>query len=269
MMCQAILTPRQARLASVVRKTTTLQDRINEAMDAAIRAGRLRNQSDLARRVGIERASVSDWFTGKTRQLEGPNLTKAAEALGVDPHWLATGEGTHRLEESRAAYGLAPILAWEHQGDLPPGDYIQIPRFAVSLSAGTGDEQRNLGFQFHIEFNKAETLAFRTDWIRKMRLTPSKLVSMRVSGDSMAERLHDGDAVVIDTSQVEVIDGKVYALWYDGGERVKRLYRRPGGGLIVRSDNEAKYPPLVLAPDECEHIRIIGRVVHVSGEGGL
>jgi phage repressor protein C with HTH and peptisase S24 domain len=66
-----------------------------------------------------------------------------------------------------------------------------------------------------------------------------------------------------------VIDGKVYALWYDGGERVKRLHRMPGGGLMIRSDNEAKYPPLKLSAEEAEQVRIIGRVVHVSGQGGL
>jgi len=246
----------------------SLKDRVKSALDAAIKAGRLRNQAELATRVGISRASVSAWLTGDTQTIEGPNLLKAADALGVDPQWLATGEG-QRLEEPRAGYGMAPILAWEYEGDLPPGDYIQIPRFAISLSAGEGDEQRNMGFQLHIEFNRAETLAFRTDWIRKMRLNPSKLVSMRVVGDSMEERLHDGDAVVIDTAQIEVLDGKVYALWYDGGERVKRLYRMPGGGLMIRSDNEDKYPPLKLSAQEAESVRIIGRVVHVSGEGGL
>jgi phage repressor protein C with HTH and peptisase S24 domain len=252
----------------MVRKHT-LKERITRAFDEAKKAGRVGSQAELAKKIGIERASVNAWFSGETHSIDGANLTKAADILGVSAHWLATGEGGMVAAEPRANYGLAPILAWEYEGDLPPGDYIQIPRFAVSLSAGQGDEQRNLGFQFHIEFNRGETLAFRTDWIRKMRLNPSKLVSMRVYGDSMEERLHDGDAVVIDTSQTEVLDGKVYALWYDGGERVKRLHRMPGGGLLIRSDNEAKYPPLSLTADQAQTVRIIGRVVHISGEGGL
>lgn len=248
-------------------RVSTLKDRLRAALDKAMADKRLKNQSELADKVGISRASVSAWFTGETKALEGANLAKAAEALGVTPHWLATGE--HRVQEPTSAYGMAPILAWEHDGDLPAGDYIQIPGFEVQLSAGKGDEQRNMGFQFHIEFLKAEPLAFRADWIRRMRLNPSKLASMKVVGDSMEDRLHDGDAVVIDTSQVEVIDGKVYAIWYDGGERVKRLFRRPGGGLLIRSDNETKYPPITLTADETETVRIIGRVVHISGEGGL
>ena len=242
-----------------------LKDRLREALAQST----LEGQSDLAKRVGVSRASVSDWLSGKTKALEGANLTKAAEALGVDAHWLATGEGTLRAEEPKAGYGIAPILAWEHEGDLPPGDYIMIPRFEVQLSAGGGEEQRNLGFQFQIQFLHSEPLAFRTDWIRKNRLNPSKLASMHVAGDSMEERLHDGDAVVIDTSQIDIIDGKVYAIWYDGGERVKRLYRLPAGGMRIRSDNEAKYPTIEISSDYAKTVRIIGRVVHISGEGGL
>jgi phage repressor protein C with HTH and peptisase S24 domain len=131
------------------------------------------------------------------------------------------------------------------------------------LSAGKATSSATWAFNSTSSSTEGEPLAFRADWIRKMKLNPSKLASMRVSGDSMEERLHDGDAVVIDTSQTEVLDGKVYALWYDGGERVKRLHRMPGGGLMIRSDNEAKYPPLKLTADQAQTVRIIGRVVHV------
>lgn len=259
MICQATLTRCKARFAPMAAE---LKERLRKALrDAGL------NQSELAVKVGISRASVSDWVTGETKTIEGANLTKAAAVLGVDAHWLATGE--NRAAETRAAYGLAPILAWEHDYDLPAGDYIQIPRFEVHLSAGEGDEQKSLGLHMQIELIKSEPLAFRTDWIRKMQLKPSKLASMRVSGDSMEERLHDGDAVVIDTSQTEILDGKIYALWYDGGERVKRLHRLPGGGLLIRSDNESKYPPIELHGDRAGTVRVIGRVVHLSGEGGL
>lgn len=267
MLCQESLADVRPPLQRVAAKHNlkTLKGRLAWALERRQDA----TQADLARYVGVERASVSDWFTGATKSLDGKNLTKAAAFLHVDAHWLATNEGSWQVKEPTSNYGIAPILAWEHDHDLPPGDYIQIPSLEVQLSAGPGDEQRNLGLQLQIDFLEAEPLAFRADWIRKMRLQPSKLAAMRVGGDSMENRLHDGDAVVIDTSQTEILDGKVYALWYDGGERVKRIYRRPGGGLVIHSDNEAKYPPMTLSAEECQHIRIIGRVVHVSGEGGL
>lgn len=164
--------------------------------------------------------------------------------------------------EPPSSYGMEMILAWEHPDDLPPGEFVMVPRLDVHLSAGTGHEQ------VEIDLVKENPQAFRTEWIRLMRLKPNKLAAMRASGESMEPTIHDTDSLLIDTSQVNVIDGKVYALWYDGGERVKRLFRLPGGGLRIVSDNP-RFSPIELGPDYAGHVRIIGRVVHRSGTGGL
>lgn len=170
--------------------------------------------------------------------------------------------GQHRVAEPPASYGMEPILAWEHPDDLPEGEFVMIPRLDVHLSAGAGRDQ------VEIELVKENPQAFRTEWIRLMRLKPAKLAAMRASGDSMEPTIHDGDSLLVDTSQTAVVDGKVYALWYDGGERVKRLFRLPGGGLRIKSDNPG-FDTIELGPDYSGHVRIIGRVVHRSGVGGL
>lgn len=48
---------------------------------------------DLARAAGLSRAAVSKWFTGQADSIRPSNLYKVAELLGVNPRWLATGEG--------------------------------------------------------------------------------------------------------------------------------------------------------------------------------
>jgi phage repressor protein C with HTH and peptisase S24 domain len=140
-----------------------------------------------------------------------------------------------------------------------------VPRLEVHLSAGAG-MGRN---QVEIEFNEQQPQAFRAEWVRQQHLRPRKLAAMTARGNSMEPTIHDSDSLLVDTSQTEVIDGKVYALWYEGGERVKRLYRMPGGGLRIRSDNASEHPEIVLGADYAGHVRIIGRVVHRSGTGGL
>lgn len=170
--------------------------------------------------------------------------------------------GRQGVVEPRAAYGMEPILAWNHPDDLPEGEFVMVPRLDVHLSAGGGRDQ------VEIELVKENPQAFRAEWIRLMRFKPNKLAAMRASGDSMEPTIHDGDSLLIDTSQTNVVDGKVYALWYDGGERVKRLFRLPGGGLRIKSDNPA-FDLMELGPDYAGHVRIIGRVVHRSGTGGL
>ncbi|MDB5965110.1 MAG: putative phage repressor [Polaromonas sp.] len=164
--------------------------------------------------------------------------------------------------EAAASHGMTPIYAWEHEDDLPPGEFVMVPRLDIKLSAGGGKDQ------IEIELAHKSPIAFRADWVRSMRLKPNKLAAMTGSGDSMNPTIFDGDLLVINTAATEVVDGKVYGLWYDGGERVKRLFRLPGGGLRIKSDNP-QYETIELSPEYVGHVRIIGRVIHRSGTGGL
>lgn len=208
---------------------------------------------------------------------------KAGEKMpSIEPLWLMTGVGPmvrpgfqgkpepgvddfqFSVAEPPEPYyaTLQPILAWDHPDDLPEGEFVMVPKLDVKLSAGNGHEQ------LEINLTRSTPLAFRASWVREKRLKPSKLAAMTATGDSMQPGIFDGDSLVVDTSQTEVQDGKVYALWYDGGERVKRLYRLPGGGLRIKSDNP-DHPPIEVQPEKLEHVRILGRVVHRSGDGGL
>jgi phage repressor protein C with HTH and peptisase S24 domain len=72
---------------------------------------------------------------------------------------------------------------------------------------------------------------------------------------------------VVDYKATNLIDGKVYVLAYQNEVYVKRLFKRPGGGLTIRSDNpdKARYPDMEVLPADAEHVEIIARVVAVSG----
>jgi phage repressor protein C with HTH and peptisase S24 domain len=244
----------------------TYRTPFGERLYAARTAAQL-SQPELAKAVGMAQSTLAE----AERSGQGSSKTaQLAAALGVRAEWLAEGTGPrHATEEPYSHYGnnaslptMQPILAWEHSDDLPPGEYVMIPRLDVHLSAGSGKEQ------VEIEFVEKQPQAFRADWIRAERLKPAKLACLSASGTSMEPTIWDGDSLVVDTSQKEIIDGRVYALWYEGGERVKRLYRMPGGGLRIKSDN-AQFETIELHADDIAHVRIIGRIVHRSGKGGL
>jgi phage repressor protein C with HTH and peptisase S24 domain len=241
-----------------------LAERIREAM------GNL-TPAELARAAEVTPSAVTQWLDGTTKSLRAEKAAKIEQATGYLASWIVTGRGPKRAAayaareaqpDYRTAPTMQPILAWEHPDDLPPGEYVLIPRLDVHLSAGTGKDQ------VEIEFLEKLPQAFRADWIRAERLKPGKLACLNASGTSMEPTIWDGDSLVVDTSQRDVIDGKVYALWYEGGERVKRLYRLPGGGLRIKSDNP-QFETIELNADGVGHVRIIGRVVHRSGKGGL
>lgn len=230
-------------------------------------------QEQLGDVMGVTKGNVSGWENGR-HEPGYSQLTKIAQVTGYPLSHMDADARTgalvdeetsalrREIREPKAAYGMEPILAWEHPDDLPEGEFVMIPRLDVHLSAGGGREQ------VEIDLVKENPQAFRSEWIRLMKLKPARLAAMRAAGDSMEPTIHDGDSLLIDTSQTNVSDGKVYALWYDGGERVKRLFRLPGGGLRIVSDNR-DHPTIEVGPDYPEHVRIIGRVVHRSGTGGL
>lgn len=229
--------------------------KIAERLDAAMKAHpHCSTQTALAIKSGVAQSTIGRILRGDS--IPGAEtLRTLASVLGVSVE--------HLIGEDSPQITARPILTWEHREDLPPGEFALVRRLSVKLSAGNGHE--------HVELGQDETLApqaFRADWIRKMRLRPDRLASMTADGDSMLDRIQNGDALVVDLSQTEVLDGKVYALWYNGGERVKRLYRLPGGGLRIASDNP-HYQTIDVTSTDMEHVHIIGRVVHVAGEGGL
>jgi transcriptional regulator with XRE-family HTH domain len=54
-------------------------------------AGQGMTQSELARRLGVRDATVSDWFNRGTMP-GGAVMLRLPELLGIDGHWLLTGK---------------------------------------------------------------------------------------------------------------------------------------------------------------------------------
>jgi transcriptional regulator with XRE-family HTH domain len=82
---QLVFPPMPVTLVSM----TTLQERLTQAMKAGEKT-----RADLARACGMTRQGVGKWFDSETKNLKLDNLFDAADELGVDARWLATGKGT-------------------------------------------------------------------------------------------------------------------------------------------------------------------------------
>ena len=68
--------------------STTLEERVKERMQAT----GLKNAA-LAKICGVRPPTSYNWASGKTKNIKGTPLLKAAAALGVTPEWLANGKG--------------------------------------------------------------------------------------------------------------------------------------------------------------------------------
>jgi len=210
------------------------------------------SMAEFARRIGESPQAVFHW---KTRGVPYAKEDKVAEVLGCSREWLRAEEAMGSLSDEMNS--LRPILAWETEEELPRARYVLIPRFSVVLGAGPG--------KLHWEADTEHPLAFLSDWVRDQRMNPKHLVTFTVEGDSMVPTLRDGSVLLVDLSQTQVISGRIYALRYGDELRVKRLFRRHDGALIIRSDNAELFPEEVVSPADLEQVKVLGRVVWAGG----
>lgn len=194
-----------------------------------------------AKQLGVSQPSISDIVNGKTRSPK--NILEIATALGVDPHWLKTGEGEPDSDFVRVV----------HQPDQAAENTVRVEILDIEASAGNGTfltraEQGLLAQEFDLDF-------FR----RQFGRTDAKnLKIIAVKGDSMAPTLESGDLLYVDVAENYFSADGLYVFTFDEHTFVKRLQKR-GREMWAMSDNKEKYEPWQIHTDD--PIYIHGRVV--------
>lgn len=242
----------------------------------------------IARATGVPVASINALIRRDSKRSEfTEQMLDAIPADRVNHDWVRTGQGspepikerlTHagrkesiRLAEpptmkddSSSAAGAAevPLRSWEHPTALPPGEWVFLPKLGFRLA--------NPGVDMTITpvLMKEEIQAFRTGWIREDQFQPAMLAWHDATDDSMAPIIYKGDSFVVDTSATAVRDGKTYAVWFGNALRPRRLQLLPTGGIRVHPEN-SDFATVDIQAADIAALRIIGRIVHRSGKGGL
>ncbi len=188
-----------------------------------------------SRRSGVSETALRAYLAGKSEPSR-PALIAMADAAGVSVEWLAVGD-------------RKPTAAPEARiGD----EFALVPLYDLEVSAGGGaiTDRENIVSQ----------IAFRRDWLRHVGLNINHLVSVSVRGDSMEPSIRDGDMLLVDTSQTDVVEDGIYVLRIDSHLLAKRLQRLVDGRLYIKSDNPA-YERQELSKQDADQLEVIGRVV--------
>jgi phage repressor protein C with HTH and peptisase S24 domain len=195
------------------------------------------SQTELASALKINRSAITQ--ARKKNSIPDKWILQLYRIFGLNPKWLETGLGSTFLKQSVTDDSL----------------FKNVPKVKARLSAGGGS--------FEIGSEIKGYYSFRKDWlITKGNI--SKMVLMDIFGNSMEPEIKDGDTVLIDESQKDILAGAVYAVGVDDTIMVKRLEKHPNK-LVLHSDNK-EYAPIYLQGDEINSIRIIGKVVWVCRE---
>ncbi|WP_156812166.1 XRE family transcriptional regulator [Idiomarina xiamenensis] len=203
-------------------KKAAIGDRIRHA-----RLMQSLTQGELAKKVGVTLASVSQWELG-TNTPRPPKVKKLAEQLKVDIEWLYTGvtPGTE-VQEPAAAYNVQPAM--------------------TQVRALVDDADAELRY-------------IANSQVKSAALDASSLAYLDAPDDSMVPSINRGDMLIVDTSDKIIKDSKIYVIQYGSSLRVRRLFSRING-LLLRSDNTDVSPDEILPPNEQDAIEVVGRVV--------
>lgn len=204
----------------------------------------------------VKPPSIQDWIKRGTIGKEKlPKLwAYFADVVGPE-HWGLTEY------PAQVAHEILPFDDEEEMSD----DYVLIKESEVKFQGGNGRKA------VYEEILSSVPIAYRRDFFIKNKRSAANCKRFKVHGQSMESTLFEDDSVLVDLSDVSIIDGKVYAFRFGDDLRIKRLYKKVDGGLIVHSDNPNHLPrdEEIRAEDVDTYITIIGRVIDKSGAGGL
>ena len=194
-------------------------------------------QTELADVLQINRSAITQ--ARKKDTVPARWILQLFRTFGLNPIWLESGKGEPYLKPSPAE----------------EAEFKHIPKVKARLSAGGGS--------FEIGSEIEGYYAFRNEWLRT-KGSPERMVLMDIFGNSMEPELKDGDAVLIDESQKDIIAGAIFAVGVEDTILVKRIEKHPSK-LVLRSDNK-DYAPIGLEGSDCESVRSIGKVVWAGRE---
>lgn len=194
---------------------------------------------DLARAVGVKPPSVSDWLSGKSKTMEGENLLKVSKFLGINPNWLASGNGSPQTIENQEKNlssdpniapfqaRMAPVLSWVQAGNFTNVESI----------------------------DKTQVL----EWF-PLPDDCEKCFYLKVKGVSNEPDFIEDDYIVVDptVNYSDMQSGDMIVVRRDKDATFKKLIIESDGSRYLKAINPNFHPNIIPIDEECY---FIGQVV--------
>lgn len=193
---------------------------------------RLRNergmtQEELGELLGVKKAAVQKWESGRVKNLKRDTIKKMAEFFGVSPALFIGSEG-------------------EEKNDSDSGIY-QIPVYE-SVSAGFGSYADSAITEFTpITVNNPSEVPY--------------LMGIKVEGDSMYPKIEDGDTIIV-RRQSSVDSGSIAVILIDGEEGVVKRIEYGKDWVDLVSINP-EYKTRRFSGKEAARLQVVGLVKKV------
>lgn len=192
-------------------------------------AKRQMNQLLLAKKLEASPSAISQWVSG----VRNPSFDM--------------------LEQLAAAFDISLVEFLACRDDSMP-EIEFVPLIKARPRAGNGGLETDGESEGHYSFHSS--------FLRRKGGSKESMCLFRIAGDSMQPTLSSGDMVMINQSERHVRSGEIYLLRIGEELMLKRLENRPGGLLLIKSDNP-DYEPFEVRPAEAheDEFAVYGRMV--------
>ncbi|EOR06835.1 S24 family peptidase [Acinetobacter tandoii] len=240
---------------------TSISDRIIKRMkELGLR------QTAIVEATGATKGAVSKWVAG-TNTPKAEFLPALATVLKTSQNWLLTGEeevkfnnfnmqdfmNKHNLSgKGDASFNVnelhkPTVIDYETENG-----FIWIDVVEANFSCGVGES-----IEFHFDVINGK-FPFPPSFFQRKHVDPSCMRIIKAKGDSMSDFIHDGDMVGIDISQTEIVDGEIYAVYFEGEGMIKQIFKEEGGKLTLHSLN-SKYRDREVSEQNGLNFKVMGR----------
>ena len=208
-----------------------------------------KTQAALARYCGVSTSAANQWTKS------GRSLT--AICVKSQSFLASLNVGFKPVRERRLHKFCHTALAIKFLTDSS-----QFPNTDLNFQRGSGSEPT-----WEL-IHDSEDCWYRESFFQKRNLLPSQCKRAKVCGNSMEPELQNGDTILFESFTetrpgcAHISDGGIYVLTIDGEYRIKYLSKIKNG-LLVSSENSA-YRPEEYVSDECDRLKILGRVLEVN-----
>ena len=211
--------------------------------------------------VVLQRLAVAlgeKWMNALEVQPETVRTWRKRGAVPIRQLLLAAQLSGKSVEHFNAPSRAEDADSGGASNEIEDDDFVLIDMLAARVSAGNG------AINGHNEV--IGKFAFRRSWLKSKGLHKGNAKIVRARGRSMADRINDGDILLVNTSVNSLTQDGVYVIEIDGEDYVKLLQRdfQTEGVRIVSYNPD--FPVQVLEGAQANKLRICGRVVWHGGE---
>ena len=200
-------------------------------------------QVQFAERIGVDTSNLSKYLNAHM-PLSESFLNRLVVNLGVSKEWL--------MEGTDLPFGKTPVrvdgevMASANGGGTPVYD--------VDVTAGVASGRNELFASENI-----------VGWVNLPNMSPNCRI-VRVSGDSMAPVINDGDFVAVRevSNPNQIYWGQIYVVQLDDFRLVKYLRRHGDPNMVVLRSENPNYDDMDVRRSDIHEMLLVQHVLHLN-----